>query len=143
MRGLTISQPFASLIARGEKWVENRRWECQYRGLLAIHAGKGRQYLDRSELATYPTGCIVAVARVIGCVDVALARRAVGYGQGSLSAEQVQAAVNHKHTEGPWGIVLGDIIALDDPIPWSGSLGLWHVRGKLLDTLTAAHRVGF
>lgn len=41
MKALTISQPYASLIARGEKFVENRRWPTPYRGPLAIHAGKG------------------------------------------------------------------------------------------------------
>lgn len=50
MKALTISQPYASLIANGEKWIENRRWETLYRGKLAIHAGKGTQYLDRDEL---------------------------------------------------------------------------------------------
>jgi len=51
MKALTISQPYASLIASGEKWVENRSWPTGYRGPLAIHAGKGTQYLDRRELA--------------------------------------------------------------------------------------------
>jgi len=50
MKALTISQPYASLIASGEKWVENRTWATRYRGPLAIHAGRGTQYLSRDEL---------------------------------------------------------------------------------------------
>ena len=46
MKALTVSQPYASMIGP-EKWVENRRWYTPYRGRLAIHAGKGTQYLTR------------------------------------------------------------------------------------------------
>ncbi len=69
MKALTISQPFASLIADGEKWIENRTWQAFYRGRLAIHAGRGTQYLDKEELAEYPTGCIVAFATLTGCIQ--------------------------------------------------------------------------
>jgi len=37
MKALTISQPYASLIVSGKKWVENRTWGTSYRGMLAIH----------------------------------------------------------------------------------------------------------
>ena len=36
---ITIRQPYAELIARGVKRVENRTWSSKYRGPLAIHAG--------------------------------------------------------------------------------------------------------
>jgi ASCH domain-containing protein len=39
MRALTIRQPYAELIMRGEKRAEYRSWCTGYRGLLAIHAG--------------------------------------------------------------------------------------------------------
>jgi len=51
MKALTISQPFASLIASGSKFVENRTWPTSYRGPLAIHAGKGTQYMTRREMS--------------------------------------------------------------------------------------------
>ncbi len=54
IKALTISQPYASLIASGEKWIENRTWPTAHRGKLAIHAGVGTQYLNKSELAKYP-----------------------------------------------------------------------------------------
>lgn len=46
MRALTIRQPWATLIARGEKTIETRSWRTSYRGEVAIHAG----------LATWPEG---------------------------------------------------------------------------------------
>lgn len=41
MKALTLTQPWASLVALGEKRVETRSWSTNYTGLLAIHAAKG------------------------------------------------------------------------------------------------------
>lgn len=46
MKALTVCQPYASLIARGKKRVENRTWSTSYRGHLYIHAGKSRKWLS-------------------------------------------------------------------------------------------------
>lgn len=40
MQVITIRQPWATLIALGEKEYETRSWQTKYRGKLAIHAGK-------------------------------------------------------------------------------------------------------
>ena len=127
MKAITISQPFASLIASGEKWCENRTWPTSYRGLLAIHAGKGMQYLDRSELQAYPTGCVVAVCRLIECVQVSSLRDRIrdGTQYPGLSLGRMQQLLEHEHCEGPYAFVLDDIQALTDPIKAKGAQGLW------------------
>ena len=40
MKAITLWDPWASLIALGEKKVETRSWRTDYRGPLAIHAAK-------------------------------------------------------------------------------------------------------
>ena len=135
MKALTISQPFANLIVDGDKFVENRKWECLYRGLLAIHAGKGTQYLTRRELAEYPTGAIIGVCRVSGCVHVATARANPKHGSGRLTPIDMEKVLAHKHTEGPYGIVLSDVVKLDEPIPCNGMLGLWNVPADIADRI--------
>ena len=40
MQALTIQEPWASLLVKGKKQFETRDWQRNYRGLLAIHAGK-------------------------------------------------------------------------------------------------------
>jgi hypothetical protein len=40
MQALTIHEPWASLLVKGKKRYETRDWKRNYRGLLAIHAGK-------------------------------------------------------------------------------------------------------
>ncbi|AEF86795.1 thyroid hormone receptor interactor 4 [Treponema primitia ZAS-2] len=38
MKVLSIRQPYATLVCRGIKTVENRTWDTKYRGKLLIHA---------------------------------------------------------------------------------------------------------
>ena len=40
MKAITLWQPWAQLIAIGEKRYETRSWETKYRGMIAIHAAK-------------------------------------------------------------------------------------------------------
>ncbi len=40
IRAITLYQPFATFLALGMKTWETRSWGTNYRGLLAVHAGK-------------------------------------------------------------------------------------------------------
>ncbi|TXH55782.1 MAG: ASCH domain-containing protein [Desulfurellales bacterium] len=128
MKALTISQPFASLIASGEKWIENRRWATSYRGDLAIHAGKGLQYLSKGELAQYPSGGVIAIARLTACVtfvDIAsmtlyVKRKKVIPGTNRFWSEAYQ----HRYAEGPWCWILEDVRPCDI-VAVQGKQGLW------------------
>ena len=40
MKALSIQQPWADLIVKGIKDIENRKWSTRIRGLILIHAGK-------------------------------------------------------------------------------------------------------
>jgi hypothetical protein len=132
MKALTISQPFASLIASGEKWIENRRWPTSYRGELAIHAGKGLQYLDKEELAEYPSSCVIAVAKLVACVTHE-AIRAKAHAHSSernlaipgTSKTWVETFLD-PHTEGPWCWILEDVRTIEH-VPMRGAQGLWTV----------------
>lgn len=82
MKALTICQPYAQLIARGEKLVENRGWPTQYRGPLLIHAGKSRKFLgykdeqhfsERGEPLLF--GAVIAMARLIDMLHIDTIRR--------------------------------------------------------------------
>lgn len=41
MKAITLTQPWATLVAIGVKKIETRSWATAYRGPLAIHAAKG------------------------------------------------------------------------------------------------------
>lgn len=133
MKALTISQPFASLIASGEKWIENRSWATNYRGWLAIHAGKGTQYLTPAELRAYPAGRIIAVAKLSACVRL---NRSLGATDLAIpgSSRTVAQAVSHAHCEGPWCWILDDVRRVEH-VPWRGSQGLWDVPEEIAKRL--------
>lgn len=40
VRGLTLWEPWATLVATGQKRLETRSWDTSYRGWVAIHAAK-------------------------------------------------------------------------------------------------------
>ena len=128
MKALTISQPFASMIASGDKFIENRTWPTVYRGPLAIHAGKGKQYLDRHELKQYPNGCVIAVAQLIHCMRIENLRDS---GTGDLrlipntrTLLTYGRCVEHRHAQGPWCWILEDVKPITNVII-NGAQGLW------------------
>lgn len=75
---ITLTQPWATLVAIGAKQFETRSWQTSYRGKLAIHAAKGWKREDIelcleepfksalikagvSKIGDLPRGAIIAV----------------------------------------------------------------------------------
>lgn len=46
MKAITLYQPWATLVAIGEKRIETRSWSTKYRGPLAIHVSKNKKIDD-------------------------------------------------------------------------------------------------
>lgn len=139
MKALTICQPYAHLIATGEKWVENRTWQTSHRGSLVIHAGKSRKWLtpdswenpDRccgilvSEMAF---GAFIAFCDLVACVSPASVRnreRDAMYALEEIGIG-VDEFLDHEHTVGPYCFVLKNVRKFD-PVPCRGMQGLWTV----------------
>lgn len=119
MKALTICQPYAELIARGDKIIENRTWPTAYRGPLVIHAGKSREWLEPDDLTDYPTmafGAIVAIADLINCQR---------FEQLSVDLQR------HEHANGPWCFVLANV-RRTAVIPYRGAQGFFDVPDAIL-----------
>lgn len=128
---LTVSQPYASMIASGEKWVENRTWPTRYRGRLVIHAGRGTQYLTRGQLEKYPSGVLCSV-QLVACVELVRGKVPGEQGLTADAVAQLEAAgvdvaafCQHEHTEGPFCWVLQNVRRFREPLPARGMPGLW------------------
>lgn len=120
-RALTISQPFAALIADGEKWVENRTWGTT----LAIHAGSGTQYMTRRQLRGYTTGAVVAVADLVAVFRLSYLQecnREMRFLDTRLTVGEI---LDHEHTEGPFCWLLRNVRKLREPVKRGGMMGLW------------------
>ncbi len=63
MKALTLTQPWAHLVAVGAKRVETRSWPTPYRGPLAIHAAQGWGEPDR-RFAAAAWGYLYAIGEV-------------------------------------------------------------------------------
>lgn len=130
MRAITIREPYASLIAHGEKRIETRTWAPSYRGPLLIHAAVGRPEEDsfawrivRRHGLTYSgeatRGKIVAVAwlATAGPADALLHVHA-----GHLPFNERELGW---YGPGRCGLLLERVVALPRPIPARGALSLW------------------
>lgn len=125
MKALTLTQPWASLVALGVKSVETRSWSTAYRGPLAIHAAKGwpreaqEAYDDWHTCTNLPSvpvlGAVVAIARL---VDVRPAEVVAI----EISEEERDAGY---YAAGRFAWILRDVIPLRNPIPVRGALSLW------------------
>ncbi len=148
MRALTITQPWATLIAIGAKRFETRSWRTNYRGRLVIHAAMGfpKQAADlcrREPFATAlaragiysPTdlarGVCLATCRLIDCIPT---EQAVG----NLPAEDELAYGDY--SAGRWAWHLTEVTRLAVPIPARGALGLWLVPADIQPLLLNSSR---
>lgn len=101
MKCLSVKQPWANLIASGEKTIETRTWATAYRGELLVVSSK-RPKIE-------PAGFAVAVARLVECRPMTKAD---------------EAAACCGVYPGAFAWVLTDVHAVE-PFPVKGSLGLY------------------
>jgi hypothetical protein len=138
MKALTVKQPWAWAIANSAKRIENRSRPTKHRGPLAIHAGAswsregGRDERVITAVEPWVFEWDLPSIRTHG-IDPACA--------GFFAFRRVIAVVDlidcHPAAPAgccaPWGDregfhwVLGNVCALDDPIPANGRLGLWDI----------------
>lgn len=136
LRALSIKQPWAFVILKKGKNVENRQINCHYRGFIALHTSKKPledfEYLkDHFGISVdpkkVPYGCVVGFAEI---VDV-------------ITKKQITAKTK-KWFGGKYGYVLKNIMVLPNPVPTNGGRGIWHLKGtalkKALTQLKAAQK---
>ena len=121
IRGLTIIQPWASHLADGEKQYETRSWAIGYRGLIAIHAGKSREFIGRSSIL--PVGVIVAVASLDHIISTNRLTRGM-----EISPRERQLG-DWSPNRFAWKVT--QVVKLPKPIEHRGKQGLWFVRQEV------------
>ena len=101
MKALSVKQPWANMIASGEKTIETRTWMTPYRGQLLIVSSK-QPHIE-------PAGCAVAVATVTDCRP--------------MTRRDERAACCRVYPNAKAWVLLG--IRRIEPIPVRGSFGLF------------------
>ena len=145
MRALTLTQPWASLVAIGAKRIETRSWRTAYRGCLAIHAAKGfprwakntadgLRFAEELGPGPLPLGVVIAECRLISCIPtrelqsngVIPVDYLAGCGDFYMSDSE---RLFGDFTPGRWAWLLADMKPLAQPIPAKGAQGLWEWTG--------------
>jgi hypothetical protein len=137
MKVISIIQPWATLIALGEKKFETRSWATKYRGELGIHASKKvdkdiclnepfKSVLAKHGYTTdnLPTGAIIAISTLSDCLEVT----AEDYKRAELAnCKHVVTGKEYEfglYEEGRYAWELTDVKRIE-PIPAKGQLRMW------------------
>lgn len=141
MKVLTIRQPWASLIALGEKHIETRSWKTKYRGPLLIHAGKSinkescmyepiKSVFEKHgyNYENLPIGMIIAKCELAACQKIIENDGICGITDGHLLINGNEYLFGD-YTPDRYAWILDNIEMLKEPIPAKGKLSLWEYKG--------------
>ncbi len=147
IKALTLRQPFASLVALGEMWIETRDWLTPYRGPLAIHSRREFSREDAIFTVTQPEvagtlvrhglkgsgelplGAVIAVARLVDVVPMDKIDRA--WITQPDRAEPGRYVISEKDqafgdfSAGRYAWILSDVKRLPKPVPAAEEPALW------------------
>ena len=129
MKCLSLKQPYAYLLASGEKTIEIRRWNTRYRGEFLIHASKTSNKEACSILRINEDllikGAIIGEAFLYDVKTYSAFDSFEGDGDRHLSIEKMNpSCTNFKR----YGFLVKDAVLFDQPIPFPGKLGMFEVN---------------
>lgn len=145
MKALSLWQPWASLVALGEKRIETRLWSTRHRGLIAIHAtaklpasylGVSRRHdAFQTELADVlcarrievgqriemlPRGAVLCIAKLHDVQETRSVRE--------ILCERERIFGNYE--DGRYAWFLEVVEKYEPPIPAKGNRMLWNWSGR-------------
>lgn len=157
MKAITMTQPWASLLAAGANRIETRSWATNYRGPLAIHAALGfpkyaaalcsqSPYAEALAAAGYqaadlPRGQIIGVGTLVDVLRCdASTERTVSL-QSKAGVFPPDEVAFGDFSEGRCGFVMAGMQRLATPIPVRGMLGIWNLPSEIEQQIRAQLRV--
>lgn len=141
MKALTLTQPWATLMALGLKTIETRGWYTDYRGPLAIHAAKrfpkwAKELADEdfyTELALHlgegkhsqvlPRGTVVGICELINIIRTE-----------DIDSMEILTDREREYGDygaGRYGWITKGMRALSPPVAAMGALGIWEWSGHV------------
>lgn len=146
-RALSLTQPWATLVAIEAKRYETRCWPTGYHGWIAIHAAKGfprgcrdlcysQPFANALAAAGFnaaldlPVGQVIAVARLTACVATRVWRPPADsdeYAFGDYST------LDEGTSKPRYSFKLEDVRRLREPFDCKGSLGIWKLARPIAE----------
>ena len=122
MKCLSVSQPFADLIISGEKTIELRSWNTNFRGEFLIHSPTKIRTDDCKRLKItkgLKTGVILGKAEIY---DVKQYKNS-----NEIKEDKIFHFSSKNFQKRMYGFLLKNAKSLRVPIPWKGQLGFFEV----------------
>lgn len=123
---LSVSQPFADLIASGKKTIELRSWDTRYRGEFLIHSPLKIKSDDCKRLGidegTLAVGAIIGKATIY---DVKIYKT-----QRECELDEKYHFAGPEFSGSKYGFLLKNAKKFSVPIPHKGKLGFFDVDLK-------------
>lgn len=123
MKTLSIKNPWAGMIACGEKTIETRTWRTDYRGDLLICSSKRFDRNASADMfftpACFLKGMTICVVDLVDCVP--------------MTGEHVDRACCDVY-DGAWAWILEDVRIVKN-LPIKGSLGIFDSEFEPKDLL--------
>lgn len=119
MKALSILQPWAWLITRGQKDIENRGWYTPYRGRFLVHASKRyprSEYADDLEHFREAFGIVLPAYEQIDLGGIV--------GEAKIIDCRQDIDGSRWYNDGSWGFVLTGMKPWPF-LPCRGQLGWW------------------
>lgn len=139
MRAISLHEPWGTAIARLLKEYETRHWATDYRGPLAIHCAKTKDYANAifdpytgpyfrqagiSSIADLNFGKVVAIVQIVSCDPTEVLLR-----RGSISDQE---AVFGNYETRRFGWKLEDVRRLARPFDFRGHQSFFKVPDAML-----------
>jgi hypothetical protein len=147
VKAISLTQPWATLVAIGEKKIETRSWQTRHRGPIAIHAAKNFPADCRDLTRTHPfstalikhgvrrvsdlpLGQVVAIAELRTCVQLPAA---------AAPKDPSWERAFGDYSRGRWIWILENVVRLSVPMGAKGAQGVWDwdVDEAMITTLQA------
>ena len=134
MRALSIRQPWASLILKAGKNIENREWPTKYRGRILVHAAKGMTRAEHEDAIAFAVEAIRADPRNADATKKVTLRE-LGFAFDDLPRGGIVGSVEIvdcvRTSDSPWFVgSYGFVLRDPQPLPftpWIGQLGFFDV----------------
>jgi hypothetical protein len=130
MKALTLHQPYAILIALGEKQYETRSWTVSYRDKVAIHAGRTWNNDTKSwtQMSILKLGIKLPDMMPLGALLCICELRAIYHTEALLPKLTEKERRLGDYSAGRFAWRLEVIEVFDNPIFVGGKQGLWDLE---------------
>lgn len=126
MKAISLWQPWASLMALGEKKIETRHWQIRHTGPIAIHAAKKLVRIDDPHFydalnrhgllyGDLPRGAVLCYFQHINCKRIT-SHNAPGFPERAFG----------DYTPGRYMWTMQELVVLPEPFAIRGHQGIWN-----------------